>query len=280
MSEMKFANLPVAEIRQGVNVRLDLRDIDALTASVRARGVRSPITVVPDESGTGAEVLIGFRRLEAAKRAGLKTIPCMLRPRARSMERVADQLTENLQRSDMTVLELALAYRELLDGGMTCAQIGKIVGYTETWVKRTLRLLDMPECVQRAAHEGVIAATRATDIPLHMFDAEGAVDRLALALTERGREGLAEWFHDEHERQRDAARERACLADAGSDNGLAAVSEPLNKATANRLAPGTWRLTVLCGIELRAPILKAARDAGRTPGEYVEEMLRAAVGLD
>lgn len=268
MSEARFANLPIADIRLGKNVRIDLRDIDKLTASIRARGVRQPITVVPDETGQGAEVLVGFRRLEAAKRAGLDTIPCMLRHRPRSAERIVDQLTENLQRSDMTVLEVALAYKELLDAGMTVAQIAKMAGYTDTWVNRTLRLLAMPECVQQAAHAGIIPATKATDIPMPMLTADGATDRLAAAIHESGKHGLAEWYRGEYDRQR------------ATEEGRAPVAAPIDKQTANRLAPGMWRLTVLLNIELRQPTLDCAQAANMTVGDWIDLILREAVGLD
>lgn len=197
-SDVKFALLPIESITSGENVRVDLRDLDDLADSIRQRGMLQPLVVVPSVAGDGAELLIGHRRFAAAKRAGLERVPCLLKTRGPVKSRVLDQLAENLSRSDMTVLEKALAYEQLAESGMTNLQIGQSVQRSDEWVKRTRNLLLMPECVQRAAHEGVIGATRALDIPLSYFDNEGAAERLEVLLESEGGDGLHTWYRGEY----------------------------------------------------------------------------------
>ena len=84
------------------NHRKELGDLTELADSIRAKGIMQNLTVIPREEGSGYTVLIGYRRMGAAKLAGLTEVPCVIvdmSPR----EQVATMLLENMQRSDLTV---------------------------------------------------------------------------------------------------------------------------------------------------------------------------------
>ena len=90
------------------NIRKEYNDIDELTASIREKGILQNLTVVPDpEVSDGYLVVIGNRRLTAARNAGLKTAPCRIVEDMPESEQVMAMLTENMQRSNLTVSEEA-----------------------------------------------------------------------------------------------------------------------------------------------------------------------------
>ena len=102
------------------NPRGDLGDLSELTESIRNRGIMQNLTVVPGVGGEGYLVVIGNRRLEAARAAGLTELPCVISDMDEK-EQMATMLMENMQRQDLTVYEQAqgfqlLCFFELLFG--------------------------------------------------------------------------------------------------------------------------------------------------------------------
>lgn len=194
----KFAMLDVATLAQGDNVRFALTEIEELATDIRRRGVLQPIVVIPDESGDGAEVLIGHRRLAAAQHAGLDKIPCVLRPREPEVNRMLDQIAENVQRVNLTPLEEATCCKELADRGMTALQIGVQMQKSDTWVKNRIRLLTLPQCLQDAIHNGKVTATRALDLPEDAIRTREQVETLARHLNDGG---LGAWWREYYEKR-------------------------------------------------------------------------------
>lgn len=147
-------DIPVTSIAVGGNVRERVEGLDALTVSVRAHGIRSPIRVA--DIGAGQyELVYGQRRLAAAIEAGLATIPAIVdaeQPDRR--DRVVDQLIENLQRQDLNALDTAKAYRFLLDKGVTQRQLGERLGVAQPTIANTLRVLKAPEAIQERIAAG------------------------------------------------------------------------------------------------------------------------------
>jgi ParB family chromosome partitioning protein len=130
-----------------------------LEHSVREFGVLQPIVVRP--VAEGYELIMGERRLRAATRAQLKTIPALVRE-TRDDNMLRDALLENLHRADLNALEEAAAYRQLLDDfGITQDQLADRLGRSRPQISNTMRLLKLPERVQELLVSGQISAGHA-----------------------------------------------------------------------------------------------------------------------
>ena len=129
------------------NPRKNLGDLTELTDSLKANGVLQNLTVVPDESGPADAprfiVIIGHRRLAAAKLAGLTELPCVIADRMTPSEQVRTMLEENMQRSDLTVYEQAQGFQMMLDMGDTVESVAKDSGFSVTTIRRRLKLLKL-----------------------------------------------------------------------------------------------------------------------------------------
>lgn len=146
----------------------DEEALDELTHSVREFGVFQPIVVreiVPKpRSGAHFELIMGERRLRASKRAGLKTIPAIVRSTA-DEHMLRDALLENLHRAQLNPLEEASAYQQLLaDFGITQEQLAERIGRSRPQISNTIRLLKLPEPVQARVAAGVLSAGHARAI--------------------------------------------------------------------------------------------------------------------
>lgn len=138
----------------------DEESLADLAASIRELGVLQPILIRPVEPGR-YYLIAGERRWRAARRAGLATIPAIVRTtdELASMEQA---LVENLHRQDLTPLEEAAAYQQLLeDFGLTHEQVAIRVGKSRAAVSNTLRLLQLPPPVQHLLADGRLSAGHA-----------------------------------------------------------------------------------------------------------------------
>jgi ParB family chromosome partitioning protein len=125
----------------------DTESIDALAASIGAIGLLQPIVVRRDEDGY--VLVAGERRLRGAKRAGLQSIPAVIRDGGDDEANLTEALVENLQREDLNVLEEAAAYQALLEEyGMTHDGVAQQVGKSRSAITNTLRLLQLPTAIQ------------------------------------------------------------------------------------------------------------------------------------
>jgi ParB family chromosome partitioning protein len=155
-------------------------ELAELEHSIREFGVLQPIVVRP-LSGTGAnatyELVMGERRLRAAKAVGLTEIPAVIRD-TKDADMLRDALLENLHRANLNALEEASAYQQLLsDFGITQDELAKRIGRSRPQVTNTLRLLKLPIKVQQRVAAGVLSAGHARAI-LSVTDA-AAQERLA-----------------------------------------------------------------------------------------------------
>ena len=130
----------------------DEEALASLTASVRELGVLQPILVRP--SGEGSyELIAGERRWRAARRAGLQTIPALVREVGDDAS-LEQALVENIHRQDLNPLEEAAAYQQLLeDFQLTHEALATRVGKSRAAVTNTLRLFQLPPSVQRLVAE-------------------------------------------------------------------------------------------------------------------------------
>lgn len=152
------------------NPRLELGDLTELSESIKARGVMQNLTVVPryrdmtkdeyaaackayrenpTEEGQriinqhqvfdGYNVVIGNRRMEAAKLAGLESLPCIVAEMTEK-EQMSTMLLENMQRSDLSIYEQAQGFQMMMDLGMTTEEISAKTGFSDSTVRRRVKL--------------------------------------------------------------------------------------------------------------------------------------------
>ncbi len=131
--------------------------LEELANSIQEHGVIQPLIVMRGEKDGMYTLIAGERRLQAARKAGLHTIPAVLRE-ASEQEFLELALIENVQRADLNPLETALAYRQLEeDFQLSHEDIARRVGKSRSAVTNTLRLLDAPPSVQQAVLNGDIS---------------------------------------------------------------------------------------------------------------------------
>lgn len=136
------------------NPRQDLGDLTELADSIREKGILQNLTVVPNDHGT-YYVVIGNRRLEAAKKAGLESLPCVI-SQMKEDEQQAVMLLENMQRNDLDPYEQAHGFQMCLDLGMTEDDLKKQTGFSKKTIRHRLNLLKLDhdkfkKSVQRGA---------------------------------------------------------------------------------------------------------------------------------
>ena len=124
------------------NPRKDLGDLTELTESIRKNGVMQNLTVVPEMMDgtidTGRYlVVIGNRRLEAAKAAGLTELPCVISDMDHKTQ-ISTMLEENMQRQDLTVYEQAQGFQMMMDLGFTEKEISQKTGFSSSNYFRTV----------------------------------------------------------------------------------------------------------------------------------------------
>lgn len=134
--------------------------IDELALSITAVGLLQPVVV--RASGDRYLLVAGERRLRAVKQLGWDDIAAVIRDETDEATNLTEALVENLQREDLTPLEQAAAYRELLEEfGMTHEQIADRVGKSRSAVSNTMRLLQLPVGIQALLASGGISAGHA-----------------------------------------------------------------------------------------------------------------------
>ncbi|HEY0374786.1 MAG TPA: ParB/RepB/Spo0J family partition protein [Amnibacterium sp.] len=156
----------------------DAEAMEELVHSIRENGVLQPIVVRPLPPGEDAryELVMGERRLRATKQAGLRTIPAVVKDTA-DEQMLHEALLENLHRSQLNPLEEASAYQQLIaDFGITHEQLGARLGRSRPMITNTVRLLRLPEHIQRKVAAGVLSAGHARAV-LSVVDPE-LMDRL------------------------------------------------------------------------------------------------------
>ena len=132
-----------------------------LSASIKAIGLLQPVLVRPSSTPDRFELIAGERRWRASKRAGLSTIPAIVRV-TDDVSSVEQALVENLHRQDLTPLEEAAAYQQLLeDFSMTHEQVAAKVGKSRSAITNALRLLTLPPTIQQYLAEGRLSAGHA-----------------------------------------------------------------------------------------------------------------------
>jgi len=148
---------PLTEIDESpTNPRKAFGDLDGLADSIRAHGVLQAVTVRP--KGDRFELVIGARRLRAAKKAGLTEIPCIVRELDdRAVLEI--QIVENLQRLDVTALEEAAGFEALRTAGVSIDQMVERTGKTRATIYARLKLCDLGKKGREALERGEMSAS-------------------------------------------------------------------------------------------------------------------------
>lgn len=138
-------------------------ELTDLSASIKQHGVLQPL-IVSSENDWRYQLVAGERRLRAAKLAGLKKIPVIIRSFT-EQQQLEVALIENVQRSDLKPLELAVAYQKLTDQfNLTQEQIGKSVGKATSTVINIIRLLKLTPKAKQALNNGDITEGHARSL--------------------------------------------------------------------------------------------------------------------
>lgn len=159
-------NIPIRDLHpHPKNPRKNLGDLEELTESIKKNGIMQNLTVIPgfyrangDWFKTDAEytVIIGHRRLEAAKAAGLTEVPCRIYENLSENDQIATMLEENMQRNDLTVYEQAQSFQLMLNLGETVDTLSEKTGFAKSTIYHRLNIakLDQKTLKEREEEEG------------------------------------------------------------------------------------------------------------------------------
>lgn len=180
----RLAELPIDSLSPNPHqprVHFDEETLAELAASIREIGVLQPV-LARALGGGKYQLVAGERRWRAARRAGLTTIPAIVRT-TDDLSSVEQALVENLHRQDLTPLEEAAAFQQLIeDFGLTHEQVSSRVGKSRSAVTNTLRLMSLPPSIQHLLADGRLSAGHARallgspDRAFQEFLAKRAVD--------------------------------------------------------------------------------------------------------
>jgi ParB family transcriptional regulator, chromosome partitioning protein len=130
--------------------------LDELTRSVREHGIVQPLVVT--RAGDKYRLIAGERRFRAAQKAGLATVPVVVKERMKEGEALQIALIENIQREDLNPIEEAMAYQQLhQEFGLTQEEIARRVGKERSTVANFLRLTRLPDSVKRLLASGQLS---------------------------------------------------------------------------------------------------------------------------
>ena len=217
--------------------RFDEETLAALAESINEVGMIQPIIV--REVIEGYEIIAGERRWRAAQRAGLRSIPALVRS-ADDKGTLEAAVVENVHRQDLNALEEAAAYRQLMDDfGLTQEDVASRVGRSRSAVANTVRLLNLAPTVQRLVIEG------------HLSAGHG---RALLALEEdEARQALAEEIVRENLTVREAER-RAAESQPDGPEGTGVPSEENGVTPSGEVQAGILELEELLSTRLDTPV--------------------------
>lgn len=166
IDEKNFSELKISEIEPNINQPrkyFDKDEIKSLSDSISEYGLLQPILVTQNSNNTYT-IVAGERRWRAAKQAGLKSIPVIIRKYS-SQEIAEISLIENIQREDLNPIEEALAYKSLLDQfDLTQEMVSVRIGKSRSAIANSLRLLSLDNSIQKLVASGDISGGHARAI--------------------------------------------------------------------------------------------------------------------
>ena len=166
LADASVAQMPIDSIVVNQNGHGEAGNLDGLVASIQTRGMLQPLIVAPDR-----RLLAGRRRLEAARRAGLASVPVRVCEITTERAAIEISLIENVERSDLDPWTRAQSYRALIEQGATVEEIADLVGQGTSHIYQHLQLLDLHSQVQQALHTRTLSFADARALaPLQVED--------------------------------------------------------------------------------------------------------------
>jgi ParB family chromosome partitioning protein len=216
----------------------DAASLESLAQSIRANGVLSPIVVRPvDGRAAKYEIVAGERRWRAARSAGLREVPAIVRD-VRDGASIELALLENLQREDLNAIEEAAGYRQLIDEhGLTQENLSERLGKGRPTIANALRLLALPDSVQALLRDGKLSAGHGRALAaLPKAQAEGLAKRAVLqGLSVREIERLAAHAAPQRSKAKTVAPKSSAAAGSGLSSDMAEIESRLRFALATRV---------------------------------------------
>jgi len=201
-------NLPVDQIKPNPyqpRIEIEPEKLLELADSIREHGIIQPL-IVTQKNDNLYELIAGERRWRAAKLAGMKKVPAVIKE-ASPQEMLELAVVENIQRADLNPLEEALAFKQLVDNfDLGHAQIAKKVGLSRPAIANKIRLLNLPEPVKKALLEEVISEGHARAL-LGLSSEESIIGAFQKVIKEnlsvRAIEELVRRINDTHKPKQD-----------------------------------------------------------------------------
>ncbi len=163
LSGDRLYHIPIADITpnsEQPRKTFSHKELEDLVASIKKHGILQPLTVIDKDDGT-YELIAGERRLRASQIAGLSTVPALVRT-ATEQEKLELALIENIQRQDLNAIEEAYAYDRLTNEfGLKQQEVADQVGKSRPYVANMIRLLELPDEIQKALMDGTISVGKA-----------------------------------------------------------------------------------------------------------------------
>ena len=208
-------------------LHFDEEKLRELSGSIKTNGVIQPLIV--RESSSGYELVAGERRWRAARMAGLRTVPCIVRNFDEKQNAIV-AIIENMQREDLNPIEEALGLKSMTEKyGFTQEQISASLGRSRTYITNSIRLLKLPEEIQQYVSSGQMSAAHGRtiiNIPDKAKQKEIADKIIRNDLSVRATERLAEKVKDELRPER-KRRKKASEADKTKNAEIVAVEREL-----------------------------------------------------
>ena len=229
----------ISDIKPNANQprkNFDPEKIEELSASILEHGVIQPLVVRP--SGVGYEIVAGERRWRAARKAGLKTVPCLVRELT-DEENMLVAIIENMQREDLNPIEEALGLKSMTEKyGFTQEQVSASLGRSRTYITNSIRLLKLPPEIQQYVSSGQMSAAHGRtiiNIPDKAKQREIADKIIRNDLSVRATERLAEKVKDELRPERKKRKKKVTEEDTARAAEIAAVERELMTLTGTKV---------------------------------------------
>ena len=203
VSKQTIKDLPLTDIDEPkgiLRMDIDADELNDLAQSISEVGLLQPILVAVD--GDRYEVVFGHRRFLACSKLGLSAIKCIVRTMT-PVEIGLARATENLSRADLTPIEEASTYKNLMEEyGLTLEQVAKKMSRTPGTIRRRIDLLRMPPALQKAVHSKQVSMTVAEE--LWSIGDETSLDYYLMFAIENGctKQVARQWAKDWKDSQR------------------------------------------------------------------------------
>lgn len=186
----EILEVPIEKIKVGKyehRLETDDEELDGIAASIRKIGIVSPLVL--DDDGGVFHLVFGHRRLQAAKRVGLQTVPCLFIDNTK-IKPAEVTFAENFFRKDLSPVELACALKDCLNNQtMTVEELAAGFHRSEHWVRSMVAIYDWPKDVLEVIHESKLSVSAASNLALvtdesyRLFLIRNAVEQGATART-------------------------------------------------------------------------------------------------